>query len=137
MFLFTKIAKQTKSHIKISTAFIYMAIRTMLSTLTFLFYKIGANFQIMTKITSLAIRAYTIILEFFTSFNFRLIMGMGTAFPLLAFTVDKFFTYSICCKLWMISICCSLWDLIITSLSIHLMIALTHVPLVVFMMVLH
>lgn len=109
----------------------------MLSTLAFLFYKFRTNFKIVTKVTSLTIWTDTIILEFFTCFNFRLIMRMGTTFPLLTFPMYKFFTDSICCELWMIRIGCSLWNFIIASLCVHLVISLTHHALVVFMMILH
>ena len=83
----------------------------------------------MTKITSLAIGTHTIILKFLTSFYLGFIMRVWTILSLFTFTMYKFFTYSICCKLRMIACCSRLCRnlCIIASLSIHLMISIHHV----------
>lgn len=96
MFLLAKIAANTEPHIKIRTTLIDMPIWTMFPIFTFFLDKLRTNFQIMTKIASLSIWTEITMFKFLTCFNFRFIMWMWTTLALLTFTMNEFFTYTVC-----------------------------------------
>lgn len=100
MLLPTLFAKVTIAHIKIGAAFIDMSIRTMLSFRAFLSHEILTYLEIMAEIASLSIRTVALAFVFLASLYFAFIMGIGTAFPLPAFAMDKFLTDSVGSEFW-------------------------------------
>ena len=91
--IFTGFTKDTKSHIIIRTALINMSELTMISFRTLIFHKLLADFNIMTKITFISVRATSLILKLITRLYFTSVMNIRTC--LSAFTMDELFTYSI------------------------------------------
>ena len=68
---------------------------TVLTSNTSILNKILTNFQIMTKVASFSIRAFSSTLKLITCFYLTFIMRVRASLALTTFSMDKFLTYSI------------------------------------------
>jgi len=95
MFKLTTFSLETESHVKIRTALINVSVRTVLSSLTFLFHEIWTYLEVVTEITLVSVTALTQTLELVTWFDFAFVVRVRAVIRESALAVDELFTDSV------------------------------------------
>ena len=99
VFVFALSSRKAKSHVEIGTTFVNMPEGAVLSSATSILNKILTNFQIMTEVAPLTIRAFPSCFKLFTSFDFAFVMGVRTGLALTTLPMDELFADTIVSKL--------------------------------------